>query len=1125
MTPRTGPVRLRHCPRRLRAVLATASALALAGALAALTIPVRPAVAASSPGASVADQPLPVISPTPQSEKAFSQGFPLTPVVGVVAAAGTDQASIKVVDQVLQGWGVTDIRQTTDGSDPGTPVTIWVGGPQENPSSAQALAALGLAGPQGLPAEGYVLAAGRDSNDRARIVLSGADPAGTFYAAQSFRQIISQHQGVAEVAGVSVRDWPGFGIRGGMESFYGPAWTQADRLQQLQFLAAHKMNTFFYGPAGDPHTDQTWNALYSPQELSALSQIVTTAQSLHINFIYRISPEDPLNPSAGICHSDPADLQALLARFEQMYSIGVRSYTIAWDDVAGRFTCAQDQQQFGSDPDPEAAAQAYVDNWMLQHFILAHPDNQPLLTVPTQYYGDSATTYRTQFDQLVDPSIRIYWTGPAVVSQSIQVTDIQQTQRAFPHHKLLIWDNYPVNDYATNRLMMGPLVNRQAGLEHYALGITYNEMQEESPSLVPLFTEADYAWNPEAYNPRQSWDQGLHELGGSAYQALRTFAENNMSSPIDGTESPELSPLISSFEQAYTQGQDITAPAAQLSQAFGQLAQVPSQLRSGLGNQLFLNEAGPWLDKLGAYGNAGQAATSALVAQAARQLSAAWDDRQQLNSAIQAESAIPQVTAPGAIDPYLSFATGQNDGAMGIPWYGGTGAVTGSPAPAAGSSLASAADANLATAYTAASSPQAGDALAVALKAARPISSVVVLQSSANPASGTVQIQGQDGSWISLGTLGGAYTSLDGHGTMATSVRVLWTAGTTPPTVYEIIPEYADTLTATLSGSPVKVLTSAGKSTPFTLTLKGIAATVLQGTLAVSVPAGWTAAPASQVISVTSNERIVSHSFAVSVTPPADATGSSPVQFTLTTPDGDAMTVSATVEIGTASSQPYQDLVLSRSPDGYWRLADGSGTVATDSSGNGDNGTYQPGVTLGQPGPLANNPDTSAQFTGGYVSVPNSAGISPTGPFTLEAWVNPASVVPAPGPGIIEKYDTPAFNGYALRLDGTNRVQAWILGSSSYANVTGATALPVGQWSYVAAVYDGHSLTVYVNGMPDGSVQTTLNPSAGPDSMKIGARGDDANQRFNGNLSQVAIYGQALTPQDIATDYLTGIGG
>jgi beta-N-acetylglucosaminidase/Concanavalin A-like lectin/glucanases superfamily/Hyaluronidase post-catalytic domain-like/Glycosyl hydrolase family 20, domain 2 len=1102
-----------------RAPLAAAIAVVMAGAAAA-------AVTAPATAARAAAGPVPVISPTPQSERPLSAAFALTPVVGVVTTAQTDPATVTLVDDVLRQHGVTDIRQTSNGSDPAAPVTIWVGGPQENPASARALAALGVQGPQGLPAEGYVLAAGRGGDGGAEIVLSGVDRTGTFYAAQSFRQIISRRAGRPEVAGVSVRDWPAFGIRGGMQSFYGPAWSEADDLQQIQFLAAHKMNTFFYGPAGDPQTDQTWNVPYPPQQLSALATIVAASRRRHVNFIYRISPEDPLDPAAGICHSDRADLQELLTRLEQVYSIGVRAFTIAWDDVAGTFTCPSDQQQFGADPSPEAAAQAYVDNWVLQHFIQANPGNQPLLTVPTQYYGDGPSTYRTRFDQLVDPSIRIFWTGPAVVSPSIQVSDIEQAQQAFPDHKLLIWDNYPVNDYSTGRLMVGPLVNRQAGLEHDALGITFNEMQEEAPSLIPLFTEADFAWNPERYNAQQSWDRALRELGGRAYAALKVFAQNNMSSPLDAAESPVLSPLITSAENAFTQGQDISGAAARLERAFGQLARAPGQLRSGLRDQLFLTEAGSWLDKLGDYGQAGLAATDALVAQAAGQPSAAWQDRQRLDGDIQAGAAISQTVAPGVIDPYQSFVTGQDDGFMGAGWYGGTGAVTGTPAPAAGSSLAAAADGNLAIAYTAGSAPEAGDALTVALQRPRALGSVVVLQSSAAPASGEVQVQGQDGSWTSLGSLHGGYTSLSGHGAVAGQIRILWAAGTTPPSVYEVIPQYADVLPATLSASPSGALTTPGKTKSFTLRLSGIAPAQLSGTLSVSVPAGLTAAPASQAFSIASNDRVVSTSFTISVTPSATAApGSYPVAFTATAADGRAVSADATVEVGTASAQSYPDLVLSHSPGGYWRLGDSSGTVAADSSGHGDPGTYETGVTLAQPGPLPGSADASALFDGGYVSVPNSAAISPTGPFTLEAWVKPASVVPAPGPGIIEKYDTPAYNGYALRLDGSNRVQAWILGASSYVNVTGSTVLPVGQWSYVAAVYDGHSLTVYVNGMPDGSVATTLNPAAGQDSMKIGARGDDANERFDGNLAEVAIYGQALSPQQIATDYLTGTGG
>lgn len=46
----------------------------------------------------------------------------------------------------------------------------------------------------------------------------------------------------------------------------------------------------------------------------------------------------------------------------------------------------------------------------------------------------------------------------------------------------------------------------------------------------------------------------------------------------------------------------------------------------------------------------------------------------------------------------------------------------------------------------------------------------------------------------------------------------------------------------------------------------------------------------------------------------------------------------------------YSSKILALSPTGYWKHAEGSGSVALDSSGNGYNGTYSAGVDLSQPG-------------------------------------------------------------------------------------------------------------------------------------------------------------------------------
>src|SRR2546428_2104953 len=93
--------------------------------------------------------------------------------------------------------------------------------------------------------------------------------------------------------------------------------------------------------------------------------------------------------------------------------------------------------------------------------------------------------------------------------------------------------------------------------------------------------------------------------------------------------------------------------------------------------------------------------------------------------------------------------------------------------------------------------------------------------------------------------------------------------------------------------------------------------------------------------------------------------------------------------------------VLADRPLGYGRLGDavGSGTAA-DASGNGLAGSYESGITLGQPGAVSG--DTAPTFNGaGAVDLPDVAALNLTTALSVEAWVRP-SVVGESG-GIFEK--------------------------------------------------------------------------------------------------------------------------
>lgn len=216
----------------------------------------------------------------------------------------------------------------------------------------------------------------------------------------------------------------------------------------------------------------------------------------------------------------------------------------------------------------------------------------------------------------------------------------------------------------------------------------------------------------------------------------------------------------------------------------------------------------------------------------------------------------------------------------------------------------------------------------------------------------------------------------------------------------------------------------------------------------------------------------------------------------------------------------YSTAILADTPVGYWRLGEASGTAANDATGNNHTGTYASGTTLGSAGAIPADSDTAATFVDlGHVDVPNATSLDITGPFTLEAWINTST--PSVTQGILEKYDMPGFNGYVLRLqDGV--MTAYTVGATNSTQVIGNTSIQANTWYHVAAVYDGASLNVYVNGVLDGTTATTMNPGFGTASLKIGAFGDIAINRFNGRIDEAAVYAKALSAAELQDHYKLG---
>jgi len=188
----------------------------------------------------------------------------------------------------------------------------------------------------------------------------------------------------------------------------------------------------------------------------------------------------------------------------------------------------------------------------------------------------------------------------------------------------------------------------------------------------------------------------------------------------------------------------------------------------------------------------------------------------------------------------------------------------------------------------------------------------------------------------------------------------------------------------------------------------------------------------------------------------------------------------------------------------------GSGTIWTDLSGNGNNGTLNGGVTYNP----ANGGVMAFDGASGYVNIPNSSSILPsTGNIsTLSCFKALATGVDG-GSIILNKeseYELSAGGGnidYAFRPNW-----AWV----------GATSFNVSQFYCVAVTYDQSYQRMYING-----TQVYSAPLSGAignlfsNDLRIGARGAPglAGAFFNGQIATVQIYNRALSAAEVQQNF------
>ena len=193
---------------------------------------------------------------------------------------------------------------------------------------------------------------------------------------------------------------------------------------------------------------------------------------------------------------------------------------------------------------------------------------------------------------------------------------------------------------------------------------------------------------------------------------------------------------------------------------------------------------------------------------------------------------------------------------------------------------------------------------------------------------------------------------------------------------------------------------------------------------------------------------------------------------------------------------------------GIWLFDEGSGDVALDSSGNGNDGTL-----MGAPNWVEGEFGKALELNGtdDFVEVPSSDSLNITDVITVMAWVN----INAQGDqGIVSKIISDGDEGvYDLGTPSGGDMWGVVLNSSWIRPFVG-TVIP-GDWQFVAFTYDGSDVIIYENGVQVGSTASagTIDISDGP--LVIGKYYSNS-YTFNGIIDETAVFNAALTEDDIS---------
>lgn len=211
---------------------------------------------------------------------------------------------------------------------------------------------------------------------------------------------------------------------------------------------------------------------------------------------------------------------------------------------------------------------------------------------------------------------------------------------------------------------------------------------------------------------------------------------------------------------------------------------------------------------------------------------------------------------------------------------------------------------------------------------------------------------------------------------------------------------------------------------------------------------------------------------------------------------------------------------------GYWKLDEGTGNVATDSSGNGNNGTL-----INDPAWVDGKYGKALSFNGSnWVTVLDSQTLRVQN-FTLETWIyldkRPYEygwIFP-----IMNKFHSGPEGDYVgwdlvfMFTNSTNDNLAVLIGMGQgyleLVKYNSINDLTLNQWHQITATYDGHKATLYI----DGISRISQTYSVTYEIIDLGQElwfARDGAWYSTFTIDQIMIYNRSLSAEEVMLHYL-----